>query len=200
MDNTISYYDNNADSFAQDTVNADLIAIYNCFLSYIPPDGKILDLGCGAGRDTKYFLQMGYKVDAADGSESLCRIASEYTGINVKHMLFSDLDANAVYDGIWACASVLHLPKDDLRDVFFKMIKATVKNGYIYTSFKYGDFEGDRNGRYYTDFTEKSFGEFIKDIKGIKIIETWTSADARPDRGDEKWINLIMKTSDPAFR
>lgn len=200
MNNTISYYDNNADSFTQDTVNADLIPIYNRFLSYIPPDGKILDLGCGAGRDTKYFLQMGYKVDAADGSESLCRIASEYTGINVKHMLFSDLDANAVYDGIWACASVLHLPKDDLRDVFFKMIKATVKNGYIYTSFKYGDFEGCRNGRYYTDFTEKSFGEFIKDIKGIEIKETWTSADARPDRGDEKWINLIMKTSDPALR
>lgn len=200
MSNTISYYDNNADSFTQDTVNADLIPIYNRFLSYIPPDGKILDLGCGVGRDTKYFLQRGYKVDAADGSERLCRIAIEYTGINVKHMLFSDLDADAVYDGIWACASVLHLPKDELRDVFHKMIKAAVKNGYIYTSFKYGDFEGCRNGRYYTDFTEKSFGEFIKDINGLKIIETWTSADARPDRGDEKWINLIMKTSDPALR
>lgn len=128
-----------------------------------------------------------------DGSESLCAIASENTGVPVKQMLFSELDAKEVYDGIWACSSILHLPKEELKDVFGKMLRAVRSGGYIYTSFKYGDFEGYRNERYFTDFTEESFAGFISAFPEIKIVEEWASADVRPGRGDERWLNLILQ-------
>ena len=161
------------------------------------PDGAyILDFGCGSGRDAKAFLDMGYRVDAVDGSEKLCELASDIVGITVRKMLFSELDEFEKYDGIWACASILHLPKEELRSVFGKMLRAVKIGGYIYTSFKYGEFEGLRNERYFTDFTEASFGEYISDITATRIIEEWITSDVRPSRGDEKWLNVILKKTD----
>ena len=196
MDRTIDYYENNADAFAAGTKDVVFTEIQDRFLSFIPAGGTILDFGCGSGRDTKLFLERGYKVDAVDGSEKLCEIASRATGTKVIKMLFSELDENEKYDGIWACASILHLQKDELKNVFGKMIRAVKPGGYIYASFKYGAFEGYRNERYFTDFTEESFREFIRDLPIIVIIEEWVSADVRPDRGDEKWLNLILQRSD----
>ncbi len=115
---TIEYYEKNADSFVAGTLSVDFTEIQDRFLSFLPADGFILDFGCGSGRDTKYFLEKGFYVDAVDGSEALCKIASENTGITVKHMLFQELGALEKYDGIWACASILHLPKESLKDVF----------------------------------------------------------------------------------
>ena len=166
------------------------------FLKYIPPQGRILDFGCGSGRDTKYFRTRGFEVDAVDGSEELCRLASEYTGLHVKQMLFSDLDVVERYDGVWACASILHLSSDGLRDVFLKMVKAIKNGGVIYASFKYGEYEGMRNGRYFTDFTEMSFKKYIADIANVKTVELWITGDVRQNRSDEKWLNLILQKSD----
>ena len=148
---TIDYYNQNADSFVQGTVSVDFKETQDKFLQLLP--GKtILDFGCGSGRDTKYFLESGFDVTATDGSEELCKSASAYTGIQVKHMLFQDLNEADIYDGIWACSSILHLSKDDLRIVINKMSKALKPNGIIYTSFKYVNFEGERNGILFTDF------------------------------------------------
>ena len=166
---------------------------FHTFLSYLPPRSHILDFGCGSGRDTKYFLAQGHQVDATDGSEELCKIASEYTGIPVKQMLFEDLDAVEKYAGIWACASILHVAKTQLSEILRKMTTATKKGGIIYTSFKYGDFEGEKNGRFFTFLTENSFEELIKDIPELRIEKMWTSADVRADRVDEKWLNIILK-------
>ena len=190
---TLTYYEKNATSFADITKSVDFTSVQERFLKHIPVGGRFLDFGCGAGRDTKYFLEKGYKVDAVDGSEKLCRIASEYAGIKVERMLFLELDADNIYDGIWACSSILHLPKKELKDVFEKMIRATKDSGYIYTSFKYGEFEGARNERYFTDFTERSFDAFLSEISGVQIIDEWVTADVRPGRGDEKWLNIILQ-------
>ena len=138
---TMSYYDKNAEYFVQGTQNVEFTKVQDHFLALLPQDGRILDFGCGSGRDAKYFLNKGFQTDAIDGSEELCKLASEYTGINVKHMFFSEFDAYDLYDGIWACASILHLPKGELKDILSKMIRALKDRGYIYTSFKYGDFE-----------------------------------------------------------
>ena len=196
MDKTLDYYNQNAGNFVSGTINVEFSDTQERFLKYLPEHAALLDFGCGSGRDTKAFLERGHEVEATDGSEELCRIASEVTGIPVKHMLFSELAENTKYDGIWACSSILHLPKNELKDVFEKMIKATKPGGVIYTSFKYGDFEGFRNGRYFTDFTEKSFDLFLKDFPTLSIKEKWISADVRPGRGDEKWLNLILKKTD----
>ena len=193
MNTTIEYYENNAESFSQGTLNVDFSDVQDRFASLMPDGAFVLDFGCGSGRDTKYFLGRGFKVDAIDGSENLCKIAYENTGIEVRNMLFSDLDADEIYDGIWACSSILHLPKVELRDVFRRMIRALKKDGYIYTSFKYGEAEGLRKGRYFTDFTEEAFREFIREIPEMEIIDEWVSADVRPGRSEEKWLNVILK-------
>ena len=154
---------------------------------------RILDFGCGSGRDTKYFLEKGYQVEATDGSSELCKLASAFTGIEVKKMLFQELNASGKYEGIWACSSILHLPKKELLPVIQKMCDALKNNGVIYTSFKYGDFEGERNGRYFTDFTEDTFDKFIKVIPELTIEEEWITSDVRPGRGEERWLNLILR-------
>ena len=191
--NSLNYYNTNATSFASSTRSVDFSQTQDKFLHLLPPTASILDFGCGSGRDTKYFLDAGMQVDATDGSEELCRLASEYVGIPVRQMLFEELDAKAQYDGIWACSSILHLPKESLKDVLKKMIAALKEYGIIYTSFKYGTFEGERNGRFFTDFTEKTFREFSVGIEGMQIEEIWITGDVRPGRGEERWLNLILR-------
>ena len=151
MNKTLNYYNENAQSFASGTVSVEFTEMQDKFLQKLNPGAYILDFGCGAGRDTKYFLDQGYLVEAIDGSEQLCQIASKHTGIKVRQMLFQELKVNEKYDGIWACASILHLPKKELKEVFKKMLTALKPGGRIYTSFKYGEYEGMRNGRYFTD-------------------------------------------------
>ena len=121
---TINYYNKYTKSFIQTTRSVDFTNIQNKFLSYLPSGASILDFGCGSGRDTKYFLKRNYNVTAIDGSEEICKEASKYTGIKVKQMLFEELNNQNIYDGIWACASILHLSKNDLFLVFHKMNKA----------------------------------------------------------------------------
>ena len=190
---TLNYYNEKAVSFSESTVHVDFTETQQTFLDCLPSHAHILDFGCGAGRDTKYFLERGCQVTAVDGSEALCKIASEYTGIQVKQMLFQNLDETEKYDGIWACASILHLKKTELPDVLVKMRNALKKQGIIYISFKYGDFEGVRNGRYFTDFTEELFADFMKDIPGLTIEKTWITGDVRGGRGDERWINILLR-------
>lgn len=156
-------------------------------------DAYILDFGCGSGRDTKYFLEQGYHVEATDGSAELCKRASQYTGIQVKQMLFEELAVADKYDGIWACSSILHLPIDKLTDVIQKMTTALKKNGIIYTSFKYGTFSDERNGRFFTDMTEATFANLLKGVDGLVVEEQWVSSDVRPERSEEKWLNLILR-------
>ena len=190
---TIEYYNENVDKFVNDTQDVVFCATQDLFLSYLNEGNSILDLGCGSGRDTKYFLSKGYKVDATDGSEEICKVASDYTGINVKCLLFNELDEIDKYDGIWACASILHLDRDDLIDVFHRIARALKDNGILYTSFKYSEFEGMRNGRYFTDFTLESFNEFQTNIPEFIIEKKWITRDVRAGREDEKWLNLIMR-------
>ena len=152
----------------------------------------VVDLGCGSGRDTKYFLEHGYRVDAIDGSAELCALASEYTGIPVKCQLFQELDASEVYDGIWACSSLLHLSYGELDEVLYRIEKALKPQGILYMSFKYGVFEGERNGRYFLDFTEEKLEQLLKKHISLQQLRNFLTEDVRPDR-EERWLNLFLK-------
>lgn len=191
--NTLSYYDSHADQFYESTVNVEFAMTQERFLAKLSEGSVILDFGCGSGRDTKAFLEQGYQVEAIDGSTELCRLAGEYTGIDVKNMFFQELSEVDRYDGIWACSSILHLPIDELAEVMRKMVIALKENGIIYTSFKYGTFTGERTGRYFTDMTEETFADFISGIDRLDVEEQWITSDVRPGRGDEKWLNLILR-------
>lgn len=190
---TIEYYNKNAPQFIATTANVEFQHMQNHFLDKLHTGAYILDFGCGSGRDTKYFLEQGYLVDAIDGSEELCKCAGELTGIEVKQMYFQELSEVEKYDGIWACSSILHLELGELETVLKKMTLAVKANGIIYTSFKYGTFSGERNGRYFTDMTEKTFAELLRKIPGLEIEEQWITSDVRPGRGEEKWLNLILR-------
>ena len=190
---TLEFYNQNSGEFVSGTLVADMAVARNRFTECLPPEALILDFGCGSGRDTKAFLDAGFRVDAIDGSAELCASASAYTGIPVKQMLFSELDACEKYDGIWACASILHLPVKELEDVIGKLERALVPDGVLYASFKYGTFEGMRNGRYFTDFTEEKLKSFWEKTTALSIFDMWVSHDVRSDRKERQWINILAR-------
>ena len=190
---TLDFYDQSAEEFASGTLTADMAETRSRFAACLDPGALILDFGCGSGRDTKAFLDAGFQVEAADSSEELCALASGYAGIRVKQMLFSELDACERYDGIWACASILHLNRSELADVIGKIEAALKPGGVLYASFKYGDYEGMRNGRYFTDFTEETLTAFWKQFSSLPVFDMWLSQDVRSDRKERKWINLLAR-------
>ena len=192
MNKTKQYYQDNAQDFFDSTVNADLSSHYDHFLRYVPEHGKILDFGCGSGRDTKTFLQKGYTVETIDGSSEMCRLASDYCGIQVRCMDFQDLNEVEKYDAIWACASLLHVAKDQMPTVIIKMRDALVSTGVMYISFKYGNYEGERNGRFFFDVTPEVFSDLISRVSGLKVIEKWFTEDVRPEK-ETQWYNVILK-------
>lgn len=193
MKGTLDYYNENAKDYINSTKNVEFAGMQDKFLGFLKPGDRVLDFGCGSGRDAKYFLEKGFRVDAVDGAIEFVKLASEYTGIQVKQMLFQDLDAVGIYDGIWACSSILHFPAEELEDVFGKMARALVDGGIVYASFKYGDWEGERNGRYFTDMTEGKMKCMLDKAGLFSIEDMWVTADVRPGREAEKWLNLILR-------
>ncbi len=192
-DQTLQFYNQNAEDFARGTREADMKATRMRFAVCLPPKGTILDFGCGSGRDAKAFLDMGFSVEATEGSAELCALASSYAGIPVRHELFNELDRCEKYNGIWACASILHLPRPELLEVLGKIRTALKPGGVLYASFKFGDFEGMRNGRHFTCFTEDTLDAFWDGVRGLRIFDRWITGDVRPDRKDEQWINIMAR-------
>lgn len=193
---TLDYYDSSGEQFARDTLDIDFHEIQDEFLSYLKEGARILDFGCGSGRDAKYFLDKGYSVEALDGSETLCRLASQNVGIPVRHLLFQELEERNRYDGIWACASILHASKSELPDIFQRLIRALRPGGIMYVSFKYGEFEGFRGERYFTDFQEDSFRRWAARFSTLKEEKMWITQDARRERSGERWLNIILRRVD----
>ena len=189
---TLDYYNKQAKTFVQGTVDVEFSTLQNMFTSIIPNNGRILDLGCGSGRDTKAFLNKGYDVVSVDGSIEMSKIATEYIGKEVICSTFQEYEPEGVFDGIWACASLLHLTKEDIILVMNKLSKSLKTNGIFYVSFKYGDYIGERNGRFFIDLTEESFDEILKEIPSLKTKHECITSDARPGRENEKWLNVFL--------
>lgn len=193
MNKTIEYYNKNVEPFVSSTKDVEFNKMQNMLLKYLKKGDYILDLGCGSGRDSKAFLEKGFKVVSVDGSEKLCNIASSYIGQEVIFTTFQNFKSDIKFNGIWACASLLHLPYKDLKEVIKNLRNNLKEEGYFYLSFKYGEFEGERNGRYFTNMTEKKFRNLIKDILEYEIVEEKITSDARKGREEEKWLNIILK-------
>lgn len=189
---TLDYYNQYADQFTQATLNVDMQSLYQPFLAELPECAYILDIGCGSGRDTLAFKNKGYDVDAIDYSEELVKRATQFTGIQVKLKSFYEIDDREIYDGIWACASLLHCERERLAEVVRKLIIALKPNGVLYMSFKYGDSDREKDGRAFTDLNEEIAEALREQFDHVQKIKQWTTVDQRPDR-QEKWLNLLWK-------
>lgn len=246
MNETIEYYNRHAQSFCDSTVMADMSLCRRRFLQYIPKGGRILDAGCGSGRDSRAFLEAGYRVEAFDASEAVCEYARTYTGLPVRCCRFEDfaehfrtsgssafglldtgvlresddicgsggfgqpgsgalregtavdgaaaMGENAGFDGIWACASLLHLPEKSLAAVLPMLAGALKRSGILYASFKRGQNQHFRGGRFFCDFTEDSLTKLISQSHCFKLLECFVTGDVRADREGELWVNIIART------
>lgn len=192
MDKNIEYYNTNAASFVAGTQNVDMSLWRDKFESYIPDGSRVLDAGCGSGRDSKAFIQHGFSVVAFDASEEMCKAASELIGQEVWQMKFQEIAFEKAFDGIWACASLLHVPYEELPDVMNKLHKALKDNGALYVSFKYGEGTKQRGDRTFSDFTETTVEKLLNEA-GFEAIECGITGDVRKGRADEKWVNVIAR-------
>lgn len=190
---TIEYYDSHAEDFVSSTVGADMGTLLAVFLELVPDGGRVLDWGCGSGRDSLAMMRAGYDVVAVDLSDAMADAAEALTGLAVRRETFADLDDEGTFDGIWASASLLHVPSEELPGVLTQAVRALKPDGVLYVSFKYGNFEGERNGRWFNDLDEAALRRVVVGVDGLEVERAWISADVRPGRSDEMWLNAILR-------
>lgn len=191
-DPTLDWYAAHADAFAADALSVDLGALRDAFLARLPPNARVLDLGCGAGRDAAAFLARGCRVSAMDPSPELAARTASPLGIDVTVARAQDLDADAAYDGVWACASLLHVPIAETPAVLARIARALAPGGVLYASYKHGEGERWREGRFFHDETPSSLGALLR-AAGFVPHRVWLSADARPGRAHERWVNALAR-------
>lgn len=189
---TIDYYNQHAADYVQATVKVDMAALYAEFLPMVKPGGQILDAGCGSGRDASHFKQLGFSVSAFDASREMARLASERLQQTVAVHTFEQLNEAETFDGIWCCASLLHVAWQTLPDVFSRLQRALKPGAVLYVSFKYGASERDVNGRRFTDMNEQTLTALVADITGLTLNKTWLTCDQRPERNNETWLNALL--------
>ncbi len=192
MTESFRYYDQNAEEYLSSTIHVDMSSHYELFLTHVPAGGRILDAGCGSGRDSLYFLEQGYQVEAFDLSEAMVKASADLTNLPVRCLSFQEMDYVDVFDGIWACASLLHVPKDQLADVFHRLVQALKPNGVLYCSFKDREEDFSKDGRYFSCFNEHQFRSFVDSIEGFSLVALEHTQDLRKDRGDERWLNCLL--------
>lgn len=188
----MEYYKYNAQAFAEATLPIDMSALYAPFLTRLQPKACLLDAGCGAGRDAKAFAKMGFKVEAFDACNALVNIAQQQGDFIVENNTFLDFTRNYKFGGIWACASLLHVPAKELPATFKHLAGLLTDKGVFYVSFKYGEDETQRDERHFTNCNEALLPKFLENT-GLRIIETWLTGDKRPEREDELWLNALLE-------
>ena len=192
---TLQFYNDNSESYASSTVSADMSGLCDEFLGLLTAHGAVLDLGCGSGRDSKYFASHGREVISVDGSKELCRIAAEFLGHEVICCDFREYTPDRIFAGIWASASLLHIEEGEILRVVERLSGCLADNGIFFMSLKHGNFSGVRDGRYYTDFDEVKISRMIENVKGLEIVRLKISEDVRTDFKGQKWLNVFCKKS-----
>ncbi len=190
---TLQFYNENAKEFFEHTVGLNFSAWQDPFLALLPPGGKILDAGCGSGRDSKRFLQMGHKVTAFDASPTMVERARTVTGLPVRLLRFQDVDFVCEFDGVWANASLLHVPKALILNALRPLVRALKPGGVFYASFRFGDQETYQDGRLFNNYNEEGFRAVAAQLAGVEILNMQISQDTRPEKREMIWLNVIMK-------
>lgn len=192
-DLTQRYYEDKAEEYLARTCRLDMESLYKPFLKLIPSGGTILDAGCGPGRDVLAFLKQGFRVTAFDASAKMVELASKQTGVVAFQMRFQELKYEKEFDGIWACASLLHVPFCEINDVLIRFRRALKTGGICFMSFKQGDGERFEDGRRFIDFTEATLRQKLADISGLSILRIWGTED-QAGRVGVNWVNALIRS------
>ncbi|PIW18046.1 SAM-dependent methyltransferase [bacterium (Candidatus Blackallbacteria) CG17_big_fil_post_rev_8_21_14_2_50_48_46] len=196
MQDTNAWYRENANQFIASTYALNMEALYAQFLPLLPVGGLILDYGCGSGRDSLAFAKAGYEVLAIDPCpEFIAYLENQADQNQIKNLevrlgSLEEVSEKERFDGVWACASLLHLPKHALTQTLIGLAQHLIKGGVLYASFKKGTFEGGRNGRYFTDMEPGKLENLIHTIQDFELKKIWLTEDIRPERV-ESWVNLL---------
>jgi len=193
FDPTIRYYDEHAEQYANETLSIDMGGLYAPFLERVPSGGRVLDLGCGPGRDVRAFTRMGYDVTGVDGSAAMVEIARGINACPIHQMTFEDIPWRNEFHGIWACASLLHVPPKRISDTLSRLSIALEAQGVLYTSFKTGVGASNSSDRVFTNLTEPELNAIIRETDGLIVEKLWITQDARPHRKDEQWLNALLR-------
>ena len=193
---TLDYYNEHSVEFLARTVERPMAELYAHFLPHVPKGGRILDAGCGSGRDSKAFSTLGYKVTAFDASRAMVQAATEHTGFAVQLLRFDELVFEAEFEGVWACASLLHVAQIELSGAFGRLQRALRPGGVLYASFKTGPGERiDEHGRFYTDQNEQSLRRVIAQATDLQVLEMWQTLQENTDRPDVIWLNTVCQSA-----
>ena len=192
---TLDYYDRNADAFTTRTINDDLSAEYDAFLEHLAPGAHILDAGCGSGRDVRHFLNKGHQVTAFDGSIEMARRATDYTGLSVAHLRFEDIEYDAKFDGIWACATLLHVPRSELPQTLTRLARGLKPDGTLYMSMKHGDDEQCIEGRHFTFVDEATLKTLLDECPELTLLRIWSSTEHYDDGSSQVWVHGLAHRS-----
>ncbi|MFA0356849.1 class I SAM-dependent methyltransferase [Vibrio breoganii] len=187
----MNYYNNNARAFYDGTIDVEMDSLYEEFLPHLKLGSFILDAGCGSGRDALAFKALGFKVHAIDASNELALLAESLIEQPVEVTTFQKFQSKSSFDGIWACASLLHVPLAELPIAFNNLACNLKTKGPFYCSFKYGNDEVERDGRNFTNLNETLLEVVLQDSP-LRILKTWQTPDLRQEREDEKWLNTIL--------
>lgn len=193
---SIDYYNRYAVPYYEETVDAIMEEVMKPFVELLSEESEnaeVLDLGCGSGRDTLLLEEYGFYVTPMDGSEEMCKLAEVNTDKEVLQMTYDEMEFDDVFDGIWACASLIHLTEDEMRKVMKKLVQALKENGVLYFSVHKGDRDGIYHGRYFHDYNRRELQSLMEEYPELEVVDIWTTQDVRSEKSDKLWLNVLAR-------
>jgi SAM-dependent methyltransferase len=195
VSDSIEYYQRHAEEYCTTTLNVDMSTHYARFQAYLPQGAKVLDVGCGSGRDSIHFIKSGFDVTATEPTPKLRQIATQNTGTVVHPYTFQTLPYRSQFDAIWCCASLLHVPLAEVGLSLHNLNLALKDNGVLYISVKQGEGEHTIAGRHFTFFNRDQFLQLAKTYGAFERVDDWQNEDANFTTNGTVWLNfLLLKT------